>query len=206
MQSRAARETLRRHRIDFCCQGKRLFSEICSEFGLDPQAILAEIAIAAENEDSPEAWAERTMVELIEHIMKRYHEPLREELPQLIELAAATETGNTAHPLCPAGLTDHLRLSLEAVEEHLDLEEELFFPLIMREEPAEYPTAKLRDQHEAHDDGLRKLREITHDLELPSGADAKWIDLYQRLDLFEAELMEHMHLENNILFEWFPSA
>jgi regulator of cell morphogenesis and NO signaling len=206
MQSRAAREVLRGHRVDFCCQGHRAFAEICEESGLDARALLAEIESAAAREDSPEAWAERSMVELIEHLLKKHHEPLREEMPRLILLAESVEKKQTGHPLCPSGLADHLKQGLAAVEVHLDREEELFFPLLCGDEPSSYPMTELRREHEEHDERLQALRAMAHDFEPPPDAGKEWRDLYSSLDKLEADLMEHMHLENNILFEWFPSS
>jgi regulator of cell morphogenesis and NO signaling len=37
-------------------------------------------------------------------------------------------------------------------------------------------------------------------LQLPAHACATWTALYRGLETVEAELMQHIHLENNILF------
>jgi regulator of cell morphogenesis and NO signaling len=55
-------------------------------------------------------------------------------------------------------------------------------------------------EHEDHGESLRKIRKLTSNFTLPPEACATWFALYQRLEEFEAELMEHIHLENNILF------
>ncbi len=40
----AASRVFRRHRLDFCCGGRRPLDEVCRERQLDPDAILASIA------------------------------------------------------------------------------------------------------------------------------------------------------------------
>ena len=203
-ESRAAREVLRRHKIDFCCEGARDFEEVCGELGLEAGAVLAEVEKAKENENSPEGWQDRPLLELIDHIMRRYHEPAREELPRIVALAEEVERENAAHALCPNGLAAHLRAMAIAMNEHMDQEEEMLFPILRGDEPDAYPIAELWRDHEQNDDKLRETRRLTHDLEAPAGAGAQWRDLYARLDAMEADLMEHMYIENNVLFEWFP--
>ena len=47
---------------------------------------------------------------------------------------------------------------------------------------------------------LERTRELTSNLVAPDEACASWKALYLRLLQLEAELMEHIHLENNVLF------
>jgi regulator of cell morphogenesis and NO signaling len=44
------------------------------------------------------------------------------------------------------------------------------------------------------------MRRIAADYVLPPGACTKYTILFQRLEELEADVHEHMHLENNILF------
>jgi regulator of cell morphogenesis and NO signaling len=45
------------------------------------------------------------------------------------------------------------------------------------------------------------LEALTHDITLPRGACNTWRALYLGLGALRADLVEHIHLENNILFE-----
>ena len=49
-------------------------------------------------------------------------------------------------------------------------------------------------------ENLRKTRRLAHDLVPPPAACNTWRALYLGLDALERELMEHIHLENNVLF------
>jgi hypothetical protein len=47
---------------------------------------------------------------------------------------------------------------------------------------------------------LEYLRTFTHEFSAPPDACATWRALYLRLNRMSDELMEHIHLENNVLF------
>jgi regulator of cell morphogenesis and NO signaling len=57
-------------------------------------------------------------------------------------------------------------------------------------------------QHEHEDAGaeLESIRQLTNDHTPPAGACGTWRALYLGLAEFERELMQHVHLENYVLF------
>ena len=82
-------------------------------------------------------------------------------------------------------------------------EEQILFPMLRRGARGEavyMPVRMMESEHDAHGAQLAKIRELTGDLQLPYGACATWTALYHGLETLEAELMQHIHLENNILF------
>jgi regulator of cell morphogenesis and NO signaling len=119
-----------------------------------------------------------------------------------VELARRVEKVHAGKPECPAGLADHLEAMGPFVADHLGKEEELLFPLILsgHGRHATMPVQVMMREHDDHGEGLRRIRELTNDLRLPEGACATWRELYRALAQLETELMEHIHLENNVLF------
>jgi regulator of cell morphogenesis and NO signaling len=186
--------------LDFCCHGKRPLAEACAEKGLDPAAVMAAI------EDSscldPRRWDLAPLAELIDHIVDHYHARLREEIPALIALATKVETKHADKPTCPRGLAAHLREMHEAVLDHLVKEERILFPMVKagRGRQAAPPIQVMELEHEEHAQTLRRTRELCGNLVAPPEACTSWQALYLRLEAFELELMEHIHLENNVLF------
>jgi regulator of cell morphogenesis and NO signaling len=89
-----------------------------------------------------------------------------------------------------------------AVLEHLFKEEAVLFPMIKAGagSRAAAPVHMMEVEHEDHGESLRMIRTLTSNFTLPTNACPTWIALYRRLEEFETELMEHIHLENNILF------
>jgi len=147
-------------------------------------------------------WSERPLTELIDFILERFHAPLRSDLPALVELAKKVEDVHAGKPSCPRGIAQHLAHVLVEVEIHLAKEERILFPLIRagRGPTALMPIKVMMQEHEDHGVNLRRTRALTGDLAAPPEACASWRSLYQGLAQLEADLMEHIHLENNVLF------
>jgi len=59
----------------------------------------------------------------------------------------------------------------------------------------------MRNEHDQHGEALQRLEALTNDITLPRGACNTWRALYVGLAALREDLMEHIHLENNILFE-----
>jgi len=198
----AASRVFHRHGLDFCCHGRRPLQEACTAKGLDAERLIGEIA--AEQAEAPELprWDERPLAELVEHIVGFYHRRLREELPRLVALAAKVETRHAEKPSCPRGLRAHLEAVHGAVLEHLEKEEQVLFPMILggRGRLAGAPIRAMEGEHDDHAENLQKTRWLTADLVAPEEACPTWRALYLGLTALEAELMDHIHLENNVLF------
>jgi regulator of cell morphogenesis and NO signaling len=191
-----------RHGLDFCCGGKQSLKEACATEGLDPEEVLNEIDESSAGEPDGPGWDTRPLEELVDHIIQRYHEPLRTEIPRLIDLARKVEHAHADKPDRPAGLGELLVQVQEAVESHLAKEEQILFPLIRagRGQTAHMPVQVMIQEHEDHGQNLARIREITNNLSVPEHACASWRELYRSLGQLERELMDHIHLENNILF------
>jgi regulator of cell morphogenesis and NO signaling len=202
VQHPAATRVFWRHKLDFCCGGQQSFTEACREAGLDEHAIADEIDREETRGDAPARWDERPLPELIDHIFVRYHEPLRRTLPVLVELARKVESRHADKATCPRGLAALLAEVESSVADHLAKEEQILFPLIKagRGAQAQMPIRVMYQEHEDHGANLHKIRALTNDLQEPEEACESWRALYASLRELEAELQEHIHLENNVLF------
>jgi regulator of cell morphogenesis and NO signaling len=198
----AAARVFRRHRLDFCCGGRRPLDEVCRERQLDPDAILASIADEDPLEPDQRRWDEAPLPALVQHIQSVYHTRLREQLPGLVVMARRVEARHADKPSCPRGLTVHLEAMHEAVLNHLQKEEQILFPLIVSGMGgrAGGPVRAMEVEHEHHGEDLLEVRRLTGDLIPPDEACTTWRALYLGLQQLEQELMDHIHLENNILF------
>jgi len=191
-----------RNRLDFCCGGRRNLADVCRERDLDPDAILA----AIEAEDPLVAprprWDEAPLPSLVSHILTTYHHRLRVALPELVAMARKVEVRHRDKAACPRGLAAALEAMHESLLDHLRKEEEILFPLIMSGlgTEAAAPVHVMEIEHEHHREHLLALRSLTDDLTPPAEACTTWRALYLGLQQLEQELMEHIHLENNVLF------
>ncbi|MDQ8021448.1 MAG: iron-sulfur cluster repair protein YtfE [Moraxellaceae bacterium] len=191
------------HALDFCCGGKHSLRAAAAERGLDANAIAEQLA-ALQPEPDVQDWQQASDEELISHIMARFHAVHREQLPELIRLARRVETVHGEdRPECPLGLADHLEHMLQEMESHMQKEEQVLFPMLLRgmRPMAGGPIAVMRHEHDEHGVALQRLALLTNDITLPRGACNTWRALYVGLRAFREDLMEHIHLENNLLFE-----
>jgi regulator of cell morphogenesis and NO signaling len=197
----AASRVFHRHRLDFCCHGGRPLDEACAERGLDARSVLLEID-REQAGPAGERWDERPLPELVDHIEGHYHRRLREELPELVALARKVEARHADKASCPRGLAAHLEAVHEAVLSHLAKEEQVLFPMIRagRGRMAGGPIHVMEAEHVDHGEDLERTRALTAGLVAPKEACSSWQALYLRLVELERELMEHIHLENNVLF------
>ncbi len=149
-----------------------------------------------------EHWRSMTPTQLISHILNRYHQRHREQLPELIRLAHRVEQVHDQQALCPSGLAEHLENLQQELESHMLKEEQILFPILRRGdlELARAPISVMRFEHGQHNQGLEKLHNLTHNLRLPAGACRTWQALYGLLTEFCADLEEHIRLENDFLF------
>jgi regulator of cell morphogenesis and NO signaling len=197
----AASRVFQRYGLDYCCGGRQPLDDVCHVKGLDPTAIVHAIEEEEKAVDSPR-WDAAPLPELVLFIVNRYHAALRDELPALIALAAKVEAVHAEKPACPRGLRALLDTVHEDVLDHLAKEETILFPMIVAGHGymTGNPIHVMEAEHDEHGRSLARIRALTNNLTPPPEACATWRALYLRLGALEAELMDHIHLENNILF------
>lgn len=198
----AASRVFHRHHLDFCCAGQRSLGDACTAAGLDAQTVATEIETESTIAPPSARWDELGPQALVQYILDTYHAPLRPELQRLYEMARKVETVHAAKASCPKGLADHLQFMVGAVADHLEKEEQILFPMIVegKGQFAGMPIQVMVQEHDDHGESLRKTRRLTNDLRLPADACTTWHALYVGLETLERDLMDHIHLENNVLF------
>jgi len=194
-----------RHGIDFCCGGGVALADACAKRNVDTTEVLEEIereitSPAASSVTAP--WNEAPLAELVAHIVERYHEPLREELPRLESMARKVFRvhGDKDPERLGALLESFLRLKGE-LDQHLSEEEQSLFPSLLR--AASDGTSDVQafvDDHTRVGQELHRIRELTDEFRVPAGACNTWNALWHGLAALETDLHEHIHLENNVLF------
>lgn len=197
-----ASRVFHRHGLDFCCGGHVSLGEACAAAGLEADSLIAEIQDEAKDAGSFERWGTRSLPEVIDHILERFHEPHRREIPRLLAMARRVEEVHAEKSTCPRGLAEHLERMGEEMELHMQKEEQVLFPLLRngRGRMAGTPIQVMEQEHRDHGRNLEHLRELANDYTPPPEACGTWNALYLGLAEFERELMEHIHTENNILF------
>ena len=192
----------RRLKLDFCCGGNVPLATACERKNLDADAVSTELMTLDRREQAPEA---DTPDVLIDHILTRYHDVHRRQLPELIRMARRVEAVHKENPACPLGLADHLESMQVELLDHMEKEESILFPMLRRGRGtfASGPIHVMRMEHTSHGEQLARLMELADDAVPPQGACTTWRALYAGVEQLAGDLMEHIHLENNRLFVQF---
>lgn len=191
-----------KHRLDFCCGGGQKLVDACQKAGIEAAQVIAEIEAANRPVEAPR-WDAAPLSELIEFIVTTYHEPLRQDVPAWIEAAKRVERVHAQKPSCPHGLAALLEHMYAELMSHLAKEEQILFPAIFANNHGgmiQMPIRVMLHEHDEHGANLKRLRTLATEFVAPPEACATWRALYTGLAKLEAELMEHIHLENNVLF------
>lgn len=191
-----------KYKLDFCCNGHLTLADACVKKNVWIDEVISDLQTLIDNQKQHLNRVEALQTdELIEHILARYHEVHRHQLPELIRLAERVEKVHKAHPDCPTGLTSLLIEMRQALLSHMMKEEQILFPMIRaNQSQAVHPIAMMRHEHTQHGESLEALEKLTHDITPPEGACNTWQALYIGLNAFKHDLMQHIHLENNELF------
>ena len=202
--------------IDYCCGGNRSLQEACESVGLKLDEVLESLEKAeratqiSDNRD----WNNETLASLIGHIQSTHHKYTRDEIERLVPLL---EKVCSVHGKNHPELFEVRRIFLGLVQElssHLMKEEMILFPYVQRMEAAaaggpvarapfgsvQNPVAMMEHEHDSAGNALRAMNAATNGYSAPSDACVSYQTLYKALAGFEADLHQHIHLENNILF------
>lgn len=142
---------------------------------------------------------------LIRHILERYHETHRRQLPILIALSERVERAHAGHESAPTGLTEFLMAVADDLEDHQQKEEQVLFPMMMAggSPMIGFPIRRMMTEHEEVELQLEALRRLTDGFVPPASACGTWRRLYEEAQIFHQDLSDHMRLENDVLFPRF---
>jgi regulator of cell morphogenesis and NO signaling len=165
------------------------------------------------NSDSTVNWLDVSSIDLIDHVVAEHHVYLQKELPLISEfISKILRVHGPNHGEELSQLHQLFHLMKTELEQHLIAEEQTVFPLIKAYElnpsmtlPEEISKAivTLEGDHSGVGDYLKGMRAVTLDYTLPPEACRTYTLTFQKLVDLEADVFQHIHLENNILFPRF---
>lgn len=133
-------------------------------------------------------------------LVDAYHAELKECMPQILQLAEKVEKVHADHPQCPSGIAAYLVTFWKNLEAHLDEEDQDLFPLLAQGKVREAPVAHVMEEHLRQSEALKEIRRLCHDFAISDNGCSSWKALYESLEELEVELLEHIQIENNLLF------
>lgn len=211
-----ARQVLEDAGVDYCCGGGKSLRDACAHAEVSAEEILKQLRENGELVTVDEkAWKSAPLKDLTRHIRVKHHGYVREAIARIKTLLQKV---NAKHGENHHEIADVQRLFTEVGQEmimHMQKEEQLLFPYIDALErsatgngplePPFFQTVKnpihaMMREHDSAGDLVKQIRKASGDYLPPADACTSYKALYQDLREFEADLHQHVHLENNILF------
>lgn len=187
--------------LDFCCGGRQTLERAATRKELDLEAIETELAKLAQ-EPVEKDWQSAPLAEIIDHIIVRYHDRHREQLPELILQATKVERVHADKPNVPKGLAKYLTMLHQELSSHMMKEEQILFPMIKQGmgTQANGPISMMESEHDDAGELLEVIKHTTNDVTPPPEACTTWKAMYNGINELIDDLMNHISLENNVLF------
>jgi regulator of cell morphogenesis and NO signaling len=204
--------------IDYCCGGQRTLADACQIANRPVEDLLrslgeAEHALQSGCEERD--WLQESLTALAEYIVDAHHLFTRQELDHLEKLfEKVCSRHSEKHPELFEAQRVFSQLRQDLIP-HMLKEEQALFPYIARMEEAvserravptpffgtvQNPVRMMMMEHDTAGELVKQLRNMTKGYATPPDGCVSFQTLYQALAAFEADLHQHIHLENNILF------
>jgi regulator of cell morphogenesis and NO signaling len=204
----------KKHGIDFCCGGGITLEKACEQKGLNIQEMQQELEEANFQRGSSLNFNKWELSFLMDYIVNEHHTYVRESIPIIMEYAEKVVRVHGQN--YPEVIKVYRIFSVVANElnAHLEKEEMVLFPFVKELELAKKknrtpsmppfgtihnPIRMMEHEHENAGDAFKEISRLTNGYEPPMGACNTFRALYAKLQEFEEDLHQHVHLENNIL-------
>lgn len=198
--------------IDYCCGGKRSLADACAAKDLDPVTFVVLLKATAKLPAGAPAVDVNTMtlIALADHIEQTHHRYLQTELPVLVEKAdrVAAKHGWRDPRLLPVAET--MRALAADMFLHMVKEEQILFPLVRELERSGVvsghcgsianPIRQMEHEHDGAGAAVARLRELTDGFTPDADACNTHRAMLAGFAALEADLQQHVHKENNVLF------
>ncbi|WP_420152122.1 iron-sulfur cluster repair di-iron protein [Siphonobacter sp.] len=215
-QNPSAATVFKKLNIDFCCKGNRPFTEVCTEAGLNPEAVKKELQATTVSSGIPDKANVWPLDFLADYIVQNHHQYVAEVVPTITALLNKVIAAHgPQHPELVTVQAAFQRVGDELTV-HMMKEERILFPAIRQltqvqkaDHPAPFtfpfgsianPIQMMEVEHTDAGDDLETIRSVTNNFTVPADGCYSFQLLYQQLEAFETDLHQHVHLENNILF------
>ena len=212
-----AADVFKKHGINYCCSGQVMLQEACEVRQISYDQVVEELDVATRSMRLPNSlqFSEWKMDFLADYITNVHHAYLYKMLPDLSNRVTSFIEGHKKKfpelEEMQSIFNDLSRILLM----HMPLEDEIIFPYIKqieatyrRNEPygqlfvrtLRKPLGGVEKVHEEISTLLKQLKVNSNNFNFPSNACTNHQVVYHKLREFYDDMIQHMHLEHNILY------
>jgi regulator of cell morphogenesis and NO signaling len=205
----------KKHGIDFCCGGDVSIKKACEKNNVNFNELVSELSRLENNNSYLNDYNKWELDFLIDFIKNTHHKYVEENLILLKQYGDKVANVHGHHYKELLEIKELIHQVSDELTAHMKKEELILFPFIKKLVYGQRNQIKARASHfdtvddsikimeEDHDnagDIFKRISELTNKYKTPEGAFNTFKALYSKLEEFEDDLHQHVHLENNILF------
>ena len=205
----------KKYGIDFCCGGGVSVKEACNKKNVDYEKLNEELDAIGKDVTRATDYNNWKLDFLIDHIVNIHHGYVLESIPIATQYAEKVARVHGQNYPELVEVNELFKIVAEELLDHMQKEERILFPYIKAMttaektkgslqappfETVENPIRMMEMEHESAGDIFKKIATLTNNYTPPMGACNTFRAMYAKLEEFEQDLHQHVHLENNILF------
>jgi len=207
-------DVFKKYGIDFCCGGEVSIKKVCSKKGIDYIALEKDLE-AVDSVSKAFNYDTWKLDFLIDHIVNIHHTYVEESTAILLQYANKVAMVHGGHHNEVVKINELFKEVAAELATHMKKEELVLFPYIKKLLKAKEegvtpdlphfgtvnnPINVMQNEHESAGDIFKEIAVLTNNYTAPEGACNTFKALYSKLQEFEVDLHQHIHLENNVLF------
>lgn len=205
----------KKYGIDFCCGGGISLEKACEKYQVDYKLLSHDLLNVDQSTSRATNYNSWELDFLTEHIINVHHSYVEENIPLLLQYSERVAQVHGSHYTELLEIRDLVKEVAGELSAHMKKEELILFPFVKkmvqakRENsplpPAHFgtvdnPIKMMETEHEDAGELLRRISVLSNNYTPPQGACNTYRAFYAKLEEFEQDLHQHVHLENNILF------
>ena len=208
-------DIFKKNKIDFCCGGNVAVQEICAKKGVDYAQIKEEILNIGKAPTGAQDFNTWDIDFLADYIINTHHKYVTEANDLIIQYSDRVAKVHGHHYVETVKINTLFHELAAELNSHMHKEEMMLFPFIKEIAKAKKENTKLspppfgtiqnpinmmESEHTGAGDILGEIADLSNNYTPPEGACNTFRALYSKLEEYQNDLFQHIHLENNILF------
>ena len=205
----------KKYGLDFCCGGGISIKKACAKYNIEYNALEKDLLDVENVNNHAYNFDNWDLSFLIDHIINIHHKYVIDSIPMILEYANKVANVHGHHYTQVVEIKDlFIEVSNELLS-HMNKEEGILFPYVKQLEKSKKeglqlnlshfgsvnnPINMMEEEHEKAGDIFKKIAKLSNNYTTPPEGCNTFKALYSKLEEFEQDLHQHIHLENNILF------
>ena len=208
-------DVFKKNGIDFCCGGHVSVQEICAKKGVDYALLKEELLKIESTVSNTHNFNDWELDFLADYIVNTHHKFVVEANNLIAQYADKVAKVHGHHYTEVIEINNIFKEIAAELNNHMRKEEMILFPHIKEMAKAkknglsiapppfgsiQNPINMMEAEHTDVGDLIKKIAELSNNFTPPTGACNTFRALYNKLEEYQNDLFQHIHLENNILF------